>query len=455
MARRRTAGLYFMDLPSPPPRLPTAEAATSPRWRRSRSTRPSCCTAGPARCGRSSSTSTAPRLGHRWNATTDGLPAGDAPAWRLDGDAATFNDAERDAIQSIWQRVAEDYAPFDVDVTTAGPRLGRHRRTSAGRPDLRHPRADHHRAPTRRRAICCGDRAAASPTSASSTHRRQHHATTSRPWSSRTARRNDTKNIAEAATHEVGPQLRAQPRRHVQPPELLRRATDVGADHGRRLLPAGDAVEQGRVRRRNNTQDDLAIIAANGAPLVADEAGGTIGTASRRWRRTEPASPPRPTWTSSARHLRRRGHASLPRRRPRRARTSTSSSTCSTRAGAVVATANPASAHSQPRRGDRPVAPRLDHARRRAPTTPRSTVSATAPAPPATPTTRASAPTPSRWALQRPRAPRLPGPTNVVVTLSDRPRSGGRQAVTWHRRPTSAAAPSPYAVTQDGKAYAP
>ena len=55
------------------------------------------------------------------------MPAGNYPAWTLDGDAATFNDAEREAIQTIWQRVAEDYAPFDVDVTTQDPGLPRSR----------------------------------------------------------------------------------------------------------------------------------------------------------------------------------------------------------------------------------------------------------------------------------------------------------------------------------------
>src|SRR5438876_2825465 len=39
----------------------------------------------------------------------------------LDGNPSSFNNAEMDEIQYIWQRVAEDYAPFDVDVTTQDP----------------------------------------------------------------------------------------------------------------------------------------------------------------------------------------------------------------------------------------------------------------------------------------------------------------------------------------------
>ena len=39
----------------------------------------------------------------------------------LDGDETTFNDAEQTFIQKVWERVAEDYSPFDVDVTTEEP----------------------------------------------------------------------------------------------------------------------------------------------------------------------------------------------------------------------------------------------------------------------------------------------------------------------------------------------
>lgn len=52
------------------------------------------------------------------------------PAFDLDGDPTTFNDAERTAIQDIWRRVSEDYAAWDVDVTTADPGLEAIRRTS-------------------------------------------------------------------------------------------------------------------------------------------------------------------------------------------------------------------------------------------------------------------------------------------------------------------------------------
>jgi hypothetical protein len=59
-----------------------------------------------------------PVFGTRWgeweNAST--------PVFDTDGDRTTFSDGELDAIRDIWARVAEDFAPFHVDVTTVNPR---------------------------------------------------------------------------------------------------------------------------------------------------------------------------------------------------------------------------------------------------------------------------------------------------------------------------------------------
>ena len=43
------------------------------------------------------------------------------PAFSQDGDTSTFSDGELTAIYEIWARVAEDYAPFNLDVTTIDP----------------------------------------------------------------------------------------------------------------------------------------------------------------------------------------------------------------------------------------------------------------------------------------------------------------------------------------------
>ena len=55
-----------------------------------------------------------------WNSSV-GRSLIPAVAFSTDGDYATFSDAEQLAIKRIWQRIAEDYAPFNVDVTTERP----------------------------------------------------------------------------------------------------------------------------------------------------------------------------------------------------------------------------------------------------------------------------------------------------------------------------------------------
>jgi hypothetical protein len=58
--------------------------------------------------------------GSAWNNSL-GRSSIPAVAFSTDGDYATFSDAEQAAIRRIWQRVAEDYAPFNIDVTTERP----------------------------------------------------------------------------------------------------------------------------------------------------------------------------------------------------------------------------------------------------------------------------------------------------------------------------------------------
>ncbi|MET3131361.1 hypothetical protein AAKU55_001623 [Oxalobacteraceae bacterium GrIS 1.11] len=45
------------------------------------------------------------------------------PSFSLDKSPATYSDAERLMIQNIWLRVVEDYAAFDVDITTEAPAI--------------------------------------------------------------------------------------------------------------------------------------------------------------------------------------------------------------------------------------------------------------------------------------------------------------------------------------------
>ena len=51
------------------------------------------------------------------------------PAYSQDGDATTFNTAEISGMEEIWSYVAEDFAPFNINVTTVQPASLEHGRT--------------------------------------------------------------------------------------------------------------------------------------------------------------------------------------------------------------------------------------------------------------------------------------------------------------------------------------
>ena len=53
------------------------------------------------------------------------------PAYSFEGDSS-FSNAELERIQKIWERVAEDYIPFNVDVTTEYPGVAALRKLGAG-----------------------------------------------------------------------------------------------------------------------------------------------------------------------------------------------------------------------------------------------------------------------------------------------------------------------------------
>ncbi|NEO37779.1 MAG: hypothetical protein F6J90_16170 [Moorea sp. SIOASIH] len=52
------------------------------------------------------------------------------PAYDTDGDTSNFSTAEKETIWHIWQRVAEDFSPFNVNVTTAQPSDDQLKKTS-------------------------------------------------------------------------------------------------------------------------------------------------------------------------------------------------------------------------------------------------------------------------------------------------------------------------------------
>ena len=57
-----------------------------------------------------------------WNEPQGPFPANIVtPPWDIDLDPTTFSDDELGIIQQVWERVAEDFRPFNINVTTQDP----------------------------------------------------------------------------------------------------------------------------------------------------------------------------------------------------------------------------------------------------------------------------------------------------------------------------------------------
>ena len=170
---------------------------------------------------------------------------GDHPAWDPAGDGPAFSDGERAKVQQVWAMVAEDYAPFDVDVTTQDPGAAGMVRSSSsdtvyGTRVLVTPSDD----PFAK--ICSRACGGVAYIGVFDRRRARYYQPA---WVFPQALGNDPKNIAEAASHEAGHNLGLD-HDGTAAAGLLRRARRVGADHGRRLRPAVGAVEPGLVPRR-------------------------------------------------------------------------------------------------------------------------------------------------------------------------------------------------------------
>jgi hypothetical protein len=211
-----------------------------------------------------------------WN-NNFGLPAGSHPAWSLDANRTAFNSTEREAVQHIWQRVAEDYAPFDVDVTTQDP--GGAAITRSDSDDLIFgTRALISPSNSAAKKICGGGCGGIAYTGVfDTTYKHAHHQPA---WIFPQSLGNDAKSIAEAVSHEVGHTF-----------GLGHDGTGSTSYYGGHAIWApimgvgyGRPVTQwskGDYTGASNHEDDLAAISSGGAALQPDEAGGTTTTATR------------------------------------------------------------------------------------------------------------------------------------------------------------------------------
>ncbi len=210
----------------------------------------------------------------QWNTSySSGAPITSAP-FSIDGDSATFNAQEQDAIQYIWQRVAEDYAAFDVDVTTEDPGdAAIYRATSS---DLQY-----------------GTRAVISPTNFTGSSIGgvayvgvfNYVGTRYQPaFVMSSGLGNNEKNIAEAASHEVGHNFGLS-----HDGKTNADGTTTGYYQGQGdwapIMGVGyykpvSQWSKGEYAGANQLQDDLAVIQNYGLPINTDDHSNTVSSAT-------------------------------------------------------------------------------------------------------------------------------------------------------------------------------
>jgi PKD repeat protein len=204
-----------------------------------------------------------------WNTNyTGGQPINSAP-FSLDADPTTFNQQEMDAIQYVWQRVAEDYAPFDVDVTTQDPGDAAIFRSSSTDQFY-------------------GSRAVISPTNFTGSNIGgiayvgvfNYTGTNYKPAFIMTSGLgNNEKNIAEAASHEVGHNLGLS-HDGTATTSYYSGAGDWAPIMGVGYYRSVTQWSKGEYPGANQLEDDLAAMQSYGIPLLADDYGNTISSAA-------------------------------------------------------------------------------------------------------------------------------------------------------------------------------
>ncbi|MEO7494165.1 MAG: PKD domain-containing protein [Massilia sp.] len=215
--------------------------------------------------------------GTAWN-TSYGVDPIVSPAFDLDGVPGTFNTAELSMIQNIWRRVAEDYASFDVDVTTEEPSADQMTRTSST-DDTYGVRAvitKNFTAGTASGDCGCGGFAYVGVFDATNEINKPAFIFQDKLG-------NAEKTIAEAISHEVGHTAGLSHDGNSTTGYYSGHGT--GATGWAPIMGVGYYKEltqwsKGEYLNANNKEDDYLVMQSNGIVFAADDFGNTIPTAA-------------------------------------------------------------------------------------------------------------------------------------------------------------------------------
>ena len=197
-----------------------------------------------------------------------------APAFSLDGDFANFDSTELALIQEVWARVSEDYAPFQVDVTTEEPPLSQF---TAGSEAMRVIISTNIDATTGQQWF---------PAAGGVAYLDSWTATNGTPcWVFYNYMFGYAKYFADAASHEVGHTFNLGHDGRTSPVEEYYSAHGSGATRWGPIMGSGYQAlisqwSKGEYTAASNAQDDLATINSKLA-YINDDHGDTNATATQ------------------------------------------------------------------------------------------------------------------------------------------------------------------------------
>ncbi len=198
-------------------------------------------------------------------------------AYDLDGNPSSFSNVELDRIQDIWKLVAEDYAPFDIDVTTEDPGQDAIARSSSS--DERYGTRVVMTVDNFASCGCGGFAFVKVFDSVGSIHKPAFVFNKSLVGAS------------EAVSHEAGHNLGLF-HDGITGGTSYYKGQGSGATGWAPIMGVGYYKQlvqwsKGEYANANNTQDDIQIIQDNGAPLLADDYGNDKASATALDRTTD------------------------------------------------------------------------------------------------------------------------------------------------------------------------
>lgn len=214
--------------------------------------------------------------GTSWNSTYAAGANITTPAFDTDGSPTTFSSSEQAVIQEVWKRVSEDYAAWDVDVTTEDPGLEAIRRTTTS--DTQY-------------GVRCVIGGSSSQWLGSAAGGVAYVGSFGKSVSITSSTNdvpafifpmelsNNPKYIAEAAAHEVGHTLGLYHSSQTNGNEYYAGHADWAPIMGVGYYSNVVQWTKGDYPLSNNTQDQISLITQR-VPRLTDEHGGTATTAT-------------------------------------------------------------------------------------------------------------------------------------------------------------------------------